>query len=373
MKKIYSKIITIVICAFILIFSLSLIFIPKKEFSENENRYLESFPKFTFKSLMSGDFIESFEDYITDHFPFRDTFISIKTFIEKALGKSDINNVYLAKDDYLIQAYKKPVNNDKIIKVLKKFQEELNYVNMNLMLVPTSVTINKDLLPNNALNYSELDTIDYIYSNIDFDKIELYETFIEHKNDYQLYYRLDHHWTTYAAYYAYVEYAKHNNIDYYSLNSFDIKEVTKDFNGTLYSKTNDYTRKSDSIHIFDLKNSDYTVYYSDIAKTTNTLYEMSYLDKKDKYAMFLNNNHALIEITNNNLSNSKELVVIKDSYANSLIPFLINHYEKIYVIDPRYYKKSISEFIKSNSNIKDLLFVYNVNGLDDDLGIRSVR
>lgn len=373
MKKIYAKIITIFICLFILLFSIGLIFVPKKEFSENENRYLESFPKFSFKKLFDGRFIESFEDYITDHFPVRDGFISIKTFSEKLLGKDDINNVYFAKDDYLIQMYKKPVNNDKIIKVLRDFQEELNYVNMNLMLVPTSVTINKDLLPNNAPSYNELDTINYIYDNVNFDKITLYDTFMEHKKDYQLYYRLDHHWTTYAAYYAYVEYAKHNNIDYYSLNSFDIKEVTKDFNGTLYSKTNDYTRKSDSIHTFDLSNSSYTIYYSDINKTTDTFYEESYLGKKDKYAMFLNNNHALIEITNNNLKNSKELVIIKDSYANSLIPFLANHYEKVYVIDPRYYKKNISDFVKSNSNIKDILFVYNVNGLDEDLGILSVR
>ena len=373
MKKIYSKLITIIICLFILIFSLSLIFVPKVEFSENENRYLESFPRFTFKSLLSGKFIESFEDYITDHFPLRDGFISIKTFTEKLLGKNDINNVYFAEDDYLIQKYQIPVNNDKIINVLKDFQEELNYVNMNLMLVPTSVTINKDLLPKNAPTYSELETIDYIYSSVNFDKISLYDVFMEHKKDYQMYYRLDHHWTTYAAYYAYVEYAKHNNIDYYSLNSFDVEEVTTEFNGTLYSKTNDYTRKSDSIYTFSLKNSDYTVYYSDIDKTTNTLYEKSYLEKKDKYAMFLNNNHALIEITNNNLKNSKELVVIKDSYANSLIPFLVNHYEKVYVIDPRYYKKSISEFVKANSKIRDILFVYNVNSLDNDLGILSIR
>lgn len=372
MKNIYSKLITVFVSFFILIFSLSLLIIPKESFSENENRYLETFPKFSIKNLLNGKFIESFEDYLTDHFPLRNTFISIKTFSEKILGKNDVNDVYFADDDYLIQSYKKPVNNDRIVKVLKKFQDELNYVNMNLMIVPTSVTINKDLIPFAAPTYSELDTINYIYSQVNFDKIQLYDTLMEHKEDYQMFYRLDHHWTSFAAYYAYVEYAKHNNIEYYSLNSFDIEKVTDSFNGTLYSKTNDYTRKSDSIHVFSLKDSDYTVYYSDIDRKTDTLYEKSYLEKKDKYAMFLNNNHALIEITNNKLKNSKELLVIKDSFANSLVPFLVNHYEKVYVIDPRYYKKSISGFVKEK-DIRDVLFVYNVNGLDNDLGILSIR
>lgn len=373
MKKKYNKLITLILILIFISLSIMLIFGEKKEFSSNENRYLQSFPSLSLKRLFNGKYIENLENYLTDHFPFRDAFMSIKAFTDKITLKDDINNVYLAKKDYLIEKYNKPTNNDKIINKLNKLYGNLNYINMNLMLVPTSVSINSNLLPSNAPTYSEKETIDYIYNNIKFDTIDVYSTLNKHNNDYQMYYRLDHHWTTYAAYYAYVEYAKANNIDYYSLNSFEIEEVTNMFNGTLYSKTNDYTRKSDSIYLFNLPNTSYSVNYTDNNKITTSLYEYSYLEEKDKYSIFLDNNHSLIEVTNNIVKNGKELLVIKDSFANCLVPFLINHYEKMYIIDPRYYKKSISEFIKSNKNIRDLLFVYNTNNIDKDSGILSIR
>lgn len=373
MKKSYNKLISLVLIFMTLFLSVTLLFSNKKEFSVNENRYLESTPAFTLERLLSGKYISDLENYLTDHFPFRDTFMSIKTASLKLLGMNDVNEVYFADDDYLIQKYNKPNNNDKIINTLNSFYKDLNYINMNLILAPTSISINKELLPKNAPTYSEKDTIDYIYDKINFDTINVYDELINHKEDYQMYYRLDHHWTTYAAYYAYVAYSKNNDINYYSLDKFDIEEVTDSFNGTLYSKTNDYTRKSDSIYKFTLPNTSYSVYYSDNDKTTTSLYEDKWLKEKDKYSYFLDNNHSLIEITNNSINSSKELVVVKDSYANSLVPFLINHYKKVYVIDPRYYKKKISDFIKENKEIKDLLFVYNTNNIDNDLGIRNIR
>ena len=100
-------------------------------------------------------------------------------------------------------------------------------------------------------------------------------------------------------------------------------------------------------------------------KVTDTMYEYSYLDKKDKYSLFLDNNHPLIIITNNDIITNKEIIVIKDSYANSLIPFLVNHFKKVHVIDPRYYNLSITSYLKENPNIKDGLIIYNANGLDD--------
>ena len=102
------------------------------------------------------------------------------------------------------------------------------------------------------------------------------------------------------------------------------------------------------------------------------MYEEKYLNEKDKYSYFLDNNHALITITNKSLNNNNELLVIKDSYANSFIPLIAKHYEKIHVIDPRYYRLSISSYIREN-NISNVLFLYNVLTLDDDMGIVSVR
>ena len=114
------------------------------------------------------------------------------------------------------------------------------------------------------------------------------------------------------------------------------------------------------------------VYYEDKDITKDSMYEEKYLNEKDKYSYFLDNNHALITITNKSINNNKELLVIKDSYANSFIPMIAKHYEKIHVIDPRYYRLSISSYINEN-NISNVLFLYNVLTLDDDMGIVSVR
>lgn len=372
MKTLYNKIIALFISLFIIIFALIFLFSKSKEFSENENRYLQTKPKFSFSSLVKGQYIEKLEDYFADQFPYRDSFMSIKTSFDKLLGKKDINGVYLCKDDYLIEKYETPVNSDKIIKVLNAFYQNINYVNLNLMLVPTSISINSDLLPNNVSS-NELEELEKIYSNITYNTINLYDTLKKQNKYYQMFYRTDHHWTSYGAYYAYLEYAKANNIDYLSLNSFDIEEVTNDFYGTLYSKSNDYTKKADNIYIFKTEGEDYQVEYLDNGKVTDTLYEMSYLKKKDKYAMFLDNNHSLIVVTNNNIKDNSEIIVIKDSYANSFVPFLARHFKKVHIVDPRYYQDSISEYIKENKNIKDALILYNMNTLDSDLGILTIR
>jgi hypothetical protein len=100
---------------------------------------------------------------------------------------------------------------------------------------------------------------------------------------------------------------------------------------------------------------------------------MDYLKTKDKYSVFLDNNHPLIVVTNNEIDTDTELVVIKDSYANSIIPFLINHYKKIHIIDPRFYKLSIVDYVKENDNIKDMLILYNMNTVDEDNGIVTIN
>lgn len=369
--KLSNKLITILIVFIILIFNITFIFSKKHDFSSLENRYLEELPKFSFKELFDGYYIKSLENYINDHFPLRNTFMKIKTKTDKILGIKDINNVYLGKD-YLLERYNEPKNSDKIIKKLDYLYSNLNYVNMNLMLVPTSISLYNEYLPMFSYIEDELESIKYIYDNIKFDSIDVYNTIKENSKYYEMYYKLDHHWTTYAAYYAYQEYCKTNNIDYISLNKFNIEKVTDSFRGTLYSKVLDDSYKPDSIHIFSLDDTDYTVYYNDTKKETKSLYDYSYLDKKDKYSMFLDNNHSMITITNNKINSKTKLLVIKDSYANSMIPFLVNHYKEVIVVDPRYYKKSIIDYVKDN-DIKDILILYNIIGIDTDKGILGIK
>ena len=352
-----KKIITTILLIFIFLFSIILFIQDKKEFSDNENRYLQTEAKFTVERLLNGNFISDFENLLVDQFPLRDYFMNLKFLVDKMLLKDNINNIYLGKDNYLLQKYEKPIHTDEIINAINNLN--LN-INLSLMLVPTSITINKDKLPKNALTYDELETINYIYDNVDINTINVYDNLKNSKN--QVFYYLDHHWTTYGAYEAYKAFKP----DY---KTYKFNKVSDNFKGTLYSASNDFLKKPDEIYSIDTN--DVKVEYVFSKKIKSSLYEESYLDKKDKYSYFLDNNHPLIVIENLEATNTDELVIIKDSYANSFIPFLISHYKKIHVIDPRFYKMSISNYIKEN-NINEGLILYNINTIDSDLGIKQV-
>ena len=372
MNKKYNEIIFLIILIFMYALGLLSVFGKKKEFSQNENRYLAKEVNFSLEDLLSGKYTNNLEIYFSDHFAFRDEFMNIKTTTERMIGKDNIGDVYFAKNGYLLQNYNAPENTDKIVSILNKFHENNSNINISLMLIPTSISINNSLLPKNAPVINQYDTIKKIYNDVDFKAIDIYGFLKEKNKDTELFYKLDHHWTSHGAYYAYAKYREINNLAFININDFDIKEVSNNFKGTLYSKVNDNSLKSDSIHIFNLPNENYRINYVKDNKVTNSLYNFDYLKKKDQYSLFLDNNHALIEIINNNLKDNSEILIIKDSYANSFIPFLANHYNKIHVIDPRYYRESITEYINENK-IKDVLFLYNINTIDEDIGILTIK
>lgn len=373
MNSLYNKVVTGVIGVIIVLFGVGFFIGSKNDFSENENRYLEQMPKLSFSSLTSGKYMDSLSGYLSDHFPFRDSFMGFKSRVDLLSGKDEINNVFIGKDGYLMERYQKGVNTKRIVNVLNQFYRDLNYVNMSLMLVPTSVTVNEERLPARAVTYSQIDEIKKYYDGVVFNTIDVTQALMDANDRYQMYYKLDHHWTSYGAYYAYVEYCQDNEIEPLSILDFDIQEVSSNFHGTLYSKTNLYHLPDDSIYLFIPKQNHYEVNYVSTNRVTDTLYEKKYLNQKDQYSMFLDNNHPLIVVHNLDVTNGKEIVVIKDSYANSFIPFLIHHYEKVHVIDPRFYKLSVKNYILENNNIRDVLFLYNMNTIDQDTGIVTLN
>ncbi len=360
MKRIVDFLIQIII-VFLLILTIVL---PKKEFSANENRYLQKFPIFSIESIFNGNFMTNMSNYIADHFPFREEFLNFKTNLFKKIGVKRQNELYYAADNYLIEEYQKPTNNEKIVKVVNRFMEANPKIKYNFMLVPTSSYILQNKLPKYNLNYDEYETIDYFKNNLKSNYIDVSDILLKNNNQY-IYYRTDHHWTTRGAYYAYLEYCNKNGILPVNY-SFQI--VSENFYGTLYSKILDNTIEHDIIERV-IDNNIYQVEYSD--SDVYSLYNEKFLNEKDKYSYFLNGNQSLITIVNTKVEDN-EILIIKDSYANCFIPLIANHYSKIHVIDPRYYKNSISDYIRNN-NISNILFIYNIGTIDDDLGILSIN
>lgn len=367
-----QSITVILLAGLILSFGVAFMIKDKQDFSEGENRYLQKFPDFSFGDLKEGKYTENLQDYLTDHFPLRDAFMELKTETEIALGKRKINGVYIAGDDYLIQEYNAPENTEKIIGQFEKFAKSIEQADVSLMLIPTAITVYEDKLPAMAPVRSQIETKQEIYARSGIAGIDCYDALTAAKEDYELYYRTDHHWTGYGAYFAYTAYCDAKGITPVPMEKFKITEVTSDFRGTVYSKLNDGKMKSDTIAVFENPDNRLTVFYQDTEETTDSLYNFEYLDKKDKYSLFLNNIHPYIEITNETADSDAELALVKDSYANSIVPFLVNHYRKIYVFDTRYYRGGPSAFINENDRITDVLILYNMNTLDTDTGIGGI-
>lgn len=367
-----KKLTAIVLACMIVILSLLVLVREKETFSEQENRYLAAFPTIGLEEIKSGAFMEELSTYLSDHFVFRDFFVGMKTKAEAMTGKKKSNGIFLAKDGYLIEDYQRPENTDKIIETLSSFTASLAESDLTprLMLVPTAVWVYDDKLPAFAPVKDQMETAGEIYRESGMIPVDCSKRLADNKEE-SLYYKTDHHWTTRGAYEGYLAYCEAMKLEPVPLAEMETAMVT-DFYGTLYSKAGDYGKSPDTITLFKHKGEDLQVWYPDTDEKSDSLYELSYAKKKDKYSIFLNNLHPLVEITNDAAESEKELVIIKDSYANSMVPFLAHHYKKIYVFDTRYYKEGPSSFIKERKEITDVLVLYNMNTMDQDLGIRGI-
>lgn len=373
MKKIDNqKAITCTITGVVLAGMVLFCLFPKEKFSEQENRYLKGVPTLSKETIFDGSFMEDLESYLCDHFPFRDSFMNVKTQFEKRIGKQEINEVYRGSDEYWIEKYKNPTNNEKIIRIFNALNDSLTSAKCHVMLVPTAITVYEEKLPSYIKTGQQEENRQYLMEQMQADVIDVGEVLQEKKEDYSLYYRLDHHWTTYGAYFAYQEFCKAIGIPCRPIEEYQISEVTDEFKGTIYSKVNDYSAKGDTITLFEIPDQKLKVTYADSEKVTDSLYAMEYLEKKDKYSVFLDNIHPLIEIENEDSQSEEEIVVIKDSYANCFVPFLTEYYRKIYVVDTRYYKTSVSKMINELESVTQVLILYNMNTIDTDLGVGGI-
>ena len=333
---------------------------PDRVFSDSENRNLEQRPKFTFDKLIHGKFTKDYEKYVADQFTMRDFFIGVKSDVERVTGKKENNGVYIGSDGYLMQKFNMP--EEKKIKEkmngINSFSASIPKTNKYFMLVPGSVEILSGKLPSFAPCDDERLYLDKVkgYLDKDINFVDVYDT-LNCKKDEYIFYKTDHHWTSKGAYYAYNKLCTDMNIKPHDESYFDIKKVTDEFYGSLYSKGGFRHINPDSIELYIPKaDEECKVDYVDENRTLNSIYDMDCLNKKDKYTVFLGGNHSLVKITSN-ASNKKKLLVVKDSYANSFIPFLTGHYSEIYVVDLRYYNEDLKDLVNKNK-INDILFLY---------------
>lgn len=344
-----------------------------KPFSETENRMLEGKPKLSVGNVISGKYMEQYTSYKSDQFVGRDFWISMKTGVDYMLGKREENGVYNGKDHYLMEQIKAPVSRayEENIKAMKQFKEKYPNIPMKMMLVPNAANILNEKLPALAVVKDQTKLFQKVEKDLkdSYEWLDLTKTMKKHKKE-EIYYHTDHHWTTLGAYYAYQEYMKAK--DEKELVEFQKYPVTNQFNGTL-SSTSGYERNyKERINVYLPKEDsvEYVVEYREEQKKTTTVYNKEKLKGKDKYGMFFDGNHAVVDIKTTAASD-KKLLILKDSYANCFVPFLIPYYREIMMIDPRYYYGDLYELLDSE-NYSEVLFLYNGNTFFEDNSISGV-
>lgn len=374
-KKSYYTI--IIFCIQIFGLTLTTLIVPSHNFSENENRLLAQKPKIRVGNVLNGEFETAYENYLTDQFILRNQWINLKTSVEKLFMKKESKDIYFADDDYLIEKHTGSFTSNlaqKNIKILKEFinsyEQQLGLEHMSVMIVPNAVNILQDKLPPYASPYNETDYLDEIAKSLpDGIWIDTSQVLQEH-NDEELYYRTDHHWKTRAAFYAYQQWAKQYKLTIPEMNDYEIKTVTNCFEGTIQSKLGIKT-VNDTIELFlPKKNIPYTVYKNNSKKIKNSFYDYEALNTKDKYSIYFGGNQSFISIQTE-LDNNRKILVIKDSYANCFIPFMISDYQQIDVLDMRYTNQKLSELI-DDGQYTDLLILYNASGFAEDVSITKL-
>lgn len=370
MTKKYAIFITCLFAAFLGVFAVANAVTPTKEFSPMENRALAQMPELTADSLSTGTFMSGFETFVTDQFVLRDEWIALKAGAEYASGKRENNGVYICDEHTLISRFDPPAND----RAKKRIDDNFGYVEklagltdapVYFSLIPGKVSVWADLLPDGAPNDDEGQ---YIARGaaLQGPKWLDTDTALNAHKDEAIYYRTDHHWTTLGAYYAYAALMEGMGRTPKALSEFDPTVVSDEFFGTTFSSSGVRWLEPDSIEFYVPQSAATVTNYFDDNPTAGQLYDMSKLAEKDKYATFLGGNKPLTVVKSNVApADAPKLMLIRDSYADSLAPFLCYHFSEIHLVDPRYYKTSMAQYVKDNA-IDEVLVMYSVSNFVKD-------
>ena len=332
-------------------------------------------PKFRLSSLISGDYDEKFEAYMDDQFVGRDMWRKLKVTVDRIGGSRLENGVYIGTNGQLLEQIEVADENHLAanIKAIKSFSESQSKIPVRMMLVPDAANVLNHSLPSLAKPEDQTQMFSMVRKDLG-DSVEWIDVSTEwnkHKTE-KIYYKTDHHWTTLGAFYAFQAAAPSLGIEGDLSGKYVSYAVSDSFNGMLASKSGVNLGEKEQIDIYvpTEEDTDLIVDYVDEGKRSTSLYDSSKLKEKDQYTVFLGGNSSLLDIRTVSTS-TKRLLLVKDSFANSFIPFLTPYYREIVVVDPRYYSGTINDLMDSY-RISEVLFLYSGNTFFKDNNISGV-
>ena len=359
-----NKIVTAFFCLLLAASALAGLLVPDRYYSQREKRTLTQRPKFTAADFFSGKFGDELEDYLTDQVPLRDDWVTLKTYLELAVGKRESGGVYICKDQYLMDKFtsysKKQLKaNAAALAVLQKELADMG-ISMNTILVPTAAQVLTDRLPAYAPT-ADYAAILQVLADAGVDTADVLSALAAHAGE-DIYYRTDHHWTSLGAYYAYCAW---RGIEP-NAGEWTQEVLCDNFRGTTWNKVPLPSVPAEAITAW-YRHAARHVSYNGGQYETDSIYERKYLDGSDQYAVFLNSNQAQTVIEGS--GGSGKLLLIKDSYGNTFAQFPVEDYAEVHVIDLRFFKGNAAEYAQENG-ITDVLVLYGAQNFVKDTAIK---
>lgn len=345
---------------------------PTRDISQLENRKLAQKPPFTLTSFTSNEWTFKYGEYIRDQFIFRDNWVTAHSIMEAAQGKIESNGVWFARDGYLIarndgwstaQATLFPANIDAVCQLAQRHPGKVT-----TMIVPSPANILSDLLiarPHQVDENAMTDEMLAQMTEAGASVIDLRDRFFaQHQAGEQVFYRTDHHWTTDGgALTAYLTFCELKGLTPQPPPE-TLRVEVPDFFGTNFAKTRRPFTQQDTLVFYNLPNQMTTHSLQNDGTTQQTvsgLMDLPKLEEYDKYAAFLYGNKGYQEIEGNG---EGSILVIKDSYGNSFIPYLIENYARVGVIDLRAWV-AVDDTI-AQGNYDEILVLYSFAAFSED-------
>ncbi len=336
-----------------------------REFSEMENRVLATKPEFSYEKLIAGDFADDLEKYLSDQLFMKDSFVMLKNNSDLLSGKDRLGSVYYSDGRYIREF----VENE------QQINSSINYINnwisanqiskdkVSFVLIPTASYVYGDQLPDSSTSDSEENTFKIIEDNFNGTFVSMKDIFKDAKDE-NIYFRTDHHWTMYGAYLGYEHLMQQLGKEAVKLSDFTRIDLDNGFFGSLYSQAPLFNVDADNVTFYDYENLNYTVTYELTGEERDSFLIEDNFISKDKYTALFGGNYGRLTITNHDNPDGEKLIVFKDSYSNSIIPYLISHYSVIEVIDLRYSVMRPGYY--SDKTDYNVMFIYNSDFMNTD-------
>lgn len=362
-NKVKNVIMTAVGAGLILVGALLCLFWPKEGYSNSERRELEPFPSVSVQSLLSGDFMEGFEKYATDNFPFRDLFRSIKAhFSYTVLGQKDNNGIYLHKDHIASMDY--PYNEASVEYAASRFEHIYRNYLQDSKVYFSVIPDKSSLLAEEAgvLGYQPDQLIGDLKERMPYGQyIDLLPLLTP-----QDYYDTDSHWRQECI----VDVADRLAAGMGATipQEYTTHTAETPFYGVYYGQAA-VGGKGDTISYLTNETIDGMTAYDHQNQKEIPIYDTTRLTERDPYEMYLSGPLSLVTVENSANQNGKHLVVFRDSFGSSVAPLLAQGYEKVTLVDIRYISSDYVSTLIDYQNA-DVFFLYSTSVLNNSNTIK---